>query len=72
MVALATSNPGAFAQSLEVGRKIYEARCVVCHGSDGAGGGHGPAIVDIRRPRAASKAAGDTLRILFTRRRCGI
>ena len=57
IVALATSNPGAFAQSLEAGRKIYEARCVGCHGSDGTGGGHGPAFVDISRPRAGSRAA---------------
>jgi PQQ-dependent dehydrogenase (methanol/ethanol family) len=30
---------------------------VGCHGADGTGGGHGPAIVDIRHTRAASKAA---------------
>jgi PQQ-dependent dehydrogenase (methanol/ethanol family) len=57
IVALAAGSPGAFAQSLEAGRKIYEARCVGCHGSDGAGGGHGPAFVDISRPRADSRAA---------------
>ncbi len=55
--ALAGSSPAALGQSLEAGRSAYEARCVGCHGSDGAGGGHGPAIVDIRRPRAASKVA---------------
>jgi PQQ-dependent dehydrogenase (methanol/ethanol family) len=44
----------AFAQTPD-GRKEYESRCVGCHGSDGAGGGHGPNIVDIRRPRATSK-----------------
>ena len=48
---------GAAAQSLELGRKAYEARCVGCHGSDGAGGGHGPSIVDVRRSRATSKEA---------------
>ena len=26
-----------------------------CHGEDGTGGGHGPNIVDVRRPRATSK-----------------
>ena len=57
IVALAMSSPGALGQSLEAGRSAYEARCVGCHGSDGAGGGHGPAIVDIRRPRAGSKVA---------------
>jgi alcohol dehydrogenase (cytochrome c) len=57
IVSLAVSSPGALGQSLEAGRSAYEARCVGCHGSDGAGGGHGPAIVDIRRPRAASRVA---------------
>ena len=28
-----------------------------CHGADGRGGGHGPAIVDLPRPRAATQAA---------------
>lgn len=37
------------------GKKEYESRCVGCHGSDGTGGGHGPNIVDIRRPRATTK-----------------
>ena len=37
--------------------KAYEARCVGCHGSDGSGGGQGPGFVEIRRPRASSKAA---------------
>jgi len=57
IVALATASPVALAQSVEDGRKAYEARCVVCHGSDGSGGGHGPGFVDIRQPRAASSAA---------------
>jgi alcohol dehydrogenase (cytochrome c) len=57
IVALALSSSAALGQSLEAGRSAYEARCVGCHGSDGAGGGHGPAIVDIRRPRAASTVA---------------
>jgi alcohol dehydrogenase (cytochrome c) len=39
------------------GKRQYEARCVGCHGEDGTGGGHGPAIVDVPRPRATSKAA---------------
>jgi PQQ-dependent dehydrogenase (methanol/ethanol family) len=39
------------------GKRQYEARCVGCHGEDGMGGGHGPAIVDVPRPRATSKAA---------------
>ena len=56
-VALAAAGPRAFAQSLETGRKAYEARCVGCHGSDGGGAGHGPGFVDIRRPRASSRPA---------------
>lgn len=48
---------GAGAQTFEAGRKAYEARCVGCHGSDGAGGGHGPNVVDLRRPRATSRTA---------------
>ncbi len=28
-----------------------------CHGADGTGGGHGPGIVDLRRPRATTKDA---------------
>src|SRR5688572_9857046 len=47
----------AAAQTMDAGKKAYEARCVGCHGSDGAGGGHGPNIVDIPRPRATSKEA---------------
>ncbi len=54
-VALITVS--ATAQTLEAGKKQYEARCVGCHGSDGAGGGHGPSILDIRRPRATTKEA---------------
>ena len=54
-VALSTASLSA--QTLEAGKKQYETRCVGCHGSDGAGGGHGPSILDIRRPRAATKEA---------------
>jgi PQQ-dependent dehydrogenase (methanol/ethanol family) len=48
---------GAAAQSLELGKKAYEARCVGCHGSDGTGGGHGPGILDVRRSRASTRDA---------------
>lgn len=47
----------ASAQTAEAGRRPYQARCVSCHGEDGTGGGHGPNIVDVRRPRATSKDA---------------
>ena len=33
------------AQTAGTGRRIFEVRCVACHGGDGAGGEHGPAIV---------------------------
>jgi PQQ-dependent dehydrogenase (methanol/ethanol family) len=56
LLALAAA-PGAGAQTLEAGKRAYEARCVGCHGADGAGGAHGPGIVDIREPRAASRQA---------------
>ncbi len=47
----------ARAQPAEVGKRAYDARCVGCHGSDGAGGAHGPGIVDLREPRAANRQA---------------
>lgn len=34
------------AQSLENGRKEYDARCAACHGGDGAGGERAPGVVD--------------------------
>jgi PQQ-dependent dehydrogenase (methanol/ethanol family) len=39
-----------FAQDTESGRKQFEAICASCHGADGAGGEHGPSIVNVRRP----------------------
>lgn len=39
------------------GRRPYQARCSGCHGEDGTGGGHGPDIVELAQPRAASKSA---------------
>jgi putative heme-binding domain-containing protein len=54
---IAGSGASGFAQSLEVGRKAYEARCAGCHGSDGTGGSQGPDIVDRRQPRARSSSA---------------
>jgi PQQ-dependent dehydrogenase (methanol/ethanol family) len=47
----------AGAQTPEAGRRQYEERCAGCHGDDGTGGGHGPAIVNLRRPRAATREA---------------
>ncbi len=45
----------AAAQTAGAGGRAYRARCAACHGEDGSGGGHGPSIVDVRRPRATSK-----------------
>src|SRR5690606_19500784 len=44
-------------QSADPGRTAFEARCANCHGSDGAGSGQGPSIVDLRQPRGATPAA---------------
>ncbi len=43
------------AQTADASRRPYQVRCAGCHGEDGTGGGHGPNIVDVRRPRATSK-----------------
>ena len=51
----------AMTQSSDRGRREYEARCVGCHGADGAGAGHGPSIVDLRRSRATTRADLRTL-----------
>src|SRR5690242_17280447 len=41
----------------DAGKRQYQAMCVGCHGEDGSGGGHGPGIVDVRTPRAATREA---------------
>ena len=43
-----------YAQTPVDGKRQFIARCAGCHGEDGAGGGHGPAIVNLPQPRAAS------------------
>ena len=48
----------AAAQTTEVGKKEFQARCVSCHGDDGKGGSRGTTnIIDVRQPRATSKEA---------------
>ncbi len=48
---------GLSAQTRDAGKRQYEERCTGCHGADGSGGGHGPAIVGLAQPRAASESA---------------
>jgi alcohol dehydrogenase (cytochrome c) len=45
------------AQTIDAGRKPFQARCAGCHGEDGTGGARGVNIVDIRQPRATSEEA---------------
>jgi len=47
----------AICQSQEQGKRQFQARCSSCHGDDGTGGGHGPNIVNVSRPRATTQAA---------------
>src|SRR5260370_26293149 len=56
-ICLAAPVNYAAAQTAEVGKRPYQARCVGCHGEDGTGGGHGPSTVDLRRSRATSLEA---------------
>jgi PQQ-dependent dehydrogenase (methanol/ethanol family) len=51
----------AAGQTAETGKRQYQARCVGCHGEDGTGGGHGPNVVDVRRPRATTVEALSSL-----------
>jgi len=54
-ICVALFGSQATAQTADAGRRPYQARCAGCHGEDGTGGGHGPNIVNLRRPRATSK-----------------
>ena len=52
----------ASAQSVDAGRRQFVQICAGCHGEDGSGAGHGPNIVDVRNPKAASR---DSIRELI-------
>src|SRR5258706_6153332 len=54
LIALLFATIG-IAQDAEAGRKQFESRCASCHGADGAGGEHGPSIVNVRRPGARAQ-----------------
>src|SRR5688500_2979074 len=45
------------AEGPEVGRRLYESVCSRCHGADGSGGEHGPAIVSRLAPRNDAELA---------------
>src|SRR5437868_2052344 len=49
------------AQTVDSGKRQYQALCVGCHGEDGSGGGHGPGFLDVRRPRVTSRETARNL-----------
>lgn len=46
---------GLSAQQPAAGVRLFEARCAGCHGTDGAGGEHGPTLVEPRRRDGATR-----------------
>jgi len=57
VLVIALAAACAAAQTPDTARRQYVSRCAGCHGEDGLGGGHGPAIVDVKQPRATTKDA---------------
>src|SRR5262249_28556539 len=55
LMCAAMSLFSASAQTTAPGKRQFEDRCAGCHGADGNGGGHGPAIVDMKRPRTSTR-----------------
>ncbi len=52
---LAIKNPYASAQDVEDGGKVFQSNCSFCHGTNGVGGGAGPAL----KGRAMEKGSSD-------------
>src|SRR5580765_6157312 len=61
VVCAAFSLISASAQTVDAGKRQFQARCGGCHGDDGTGGGHGPNIIDLRQPLATSADAAREL-----------
>ena len=55
IAVLLMATAAASGADVESGKHLFEARCGLCHGADGAGGERGPNIVDARRGRVRSK-----------------
>ena len=49
-IGLLLAPPPLFAQGVDPGRRLFEARCARCHGADGNGGDMGPAIAQRLTP----------------------
>jgi len=52
---LAIKNPYVSAEDLDAGGKLFQANCSFCHGTNGAGGGAGPAL----KQRTMEKGSSD-------------
>lgn len=52
---LAIRNPFASEEDVEAGEKLFESNCSFCHGTNGVGGGAGPAL----KQRAMEKGSSD-------------
>jgi cytochrome c oxidase cbb3-type subunit III len=57
VIGLALAAVPSRAQTIDTGKREFQARCASCHGDDGTGGVRGFNIVNIRQPRATSKDA---------------
>jgi alcohol dehydrogenase (cytochrome c) len=53
-IPVMAQQPPGNPEMVQAGKKQFEAHCAGCHGADGAGGEHGPDIVDTPHPRIRS------------------